>query len=137
TLTQELVLGSAQPDPLGPALAGAGGVLTGIGVCSYRHPPRGIRVGEEPVYGGDEFGDVVVRRDLQRGLEPLGDVDRGGGVDDVHLPGEYLTGGAVDRDDLPLGQGVLPNAHGAGLVVDVEFLGPDDGAGAHAAGDDR
>src|SRR5699024_11626713 len=103
TLTPELVLGAAQPDPLGPALAGAGGVLPGIGVCSYRHPPCGISVGEEPVHGGDEFGDVFVCSDLQRGVETLSDVDRGGGVDDVHLPGEYLAGGAIDRDDCPFG----------------------------------
>ena len=72
------------------------------------------------------------RRGREPGVQPVGDVDHHRGVDHRDLAAEHLARGPVDRDGVPRAQHLAAHPDLAAGRVDVELLGPDHGARAHA-----
>ena len=136
SLAEELVLRAAQADALGAAVAGALGVLAGVGIGPHPQPAAGVGVGEHAVDRLEQLGGLVPVGRGAGGLEALGDVGHDGGVDDVHVTEEDLTGLAVDGDGVALADDVLADPDLLARHVDDEVLRADDRALAHAAGDD-
>ena len=68
------MLRAAQADALGAAVAGALGVLAGVGVGPHAQPATGVGVPEQTVDGRDELAGVVVLGLGLGGLEAVGDV---------------------------------------------------------------
>ncbi|GAA3103397.1 hypothetical protein GCM10020254_56480 [Streptomyces goshikiensis] len=128
-LTEEHVLGAAQADALGAEPAGARRVLCVVGVGTDAQAPHAVRVGHDPVHGGDELVGVV-GAGVHAALEVLD--DRGGY--DGYLTEVDLAGGAVDGDDVALLDDRAADRHPAALGVDLQVLGAADTGLAHAAG---
>ena len=59
-VTEEHVLGAAQPDALGAEGARPGGVLGGVGIGADHQPAAGIGVAQESVHRRDQGGCLVV-----------------------------------------------------------------------------
>ena len=95
---EEHVLGADKSDPLGAEPAGPGGVGAVVGVGEYAEPPPGVGVGHDPVHRADQFAGLAGVR-AQLALEVAH--DRRG--HDCYLAEVDLTGGAVDGDDVALG----------------------------------
>ena len=125
-VTEEHVLGPAQPDALGAEAAGPGDVLGGVGVGAYGEPPLAVRVVHDPRDGGDQL--VVLRR-----LVTL-EVPHHQRVPDRHVAVEHLAGRAVDGDDVALGHDqAVRRGHPAGLDVHVERVRAAHAGATHAA----
>src|ERR1700761_2144639 len=130
-LAQEHVLGTDQAYPFGPEPACPGGVRAVVRVGEHAQPAPGVGVGHDPVHRADELAVLAGVR-AQLSLEVAHDRGRY----DRYLAEVDLTAGAVDGDDVALGDrdaarcGEIP-----GRGVHVELLGAADAGLAHAAGD--
>ena len=112
---KEHVLGAAEADPFGAELAGAPGVLGGVGIGADAERARLVGPGEHRV-------------------ERLADL----GLDQRHVVAGHRPGAAVDRDPVPGPQDDLAAAADLALLgVDFQRRGAGHGGDAHAAGDQR
>jgi len=107
------VLGAAEADPLGAEVPRLGGIVRGVGVCTYLQPAELVGPAEDR-------------------LEVLVDLGR----DERNLPDDHLARAAVDRQGVPFGQRVAADAQRAGLEVDRQALAAGDAGLSHAASDD-
>ena len=131
-LAEEHVLGAQESDALSAHVTGPGRVLRRVGIRPHAKPPRGVRMGHDPINRTDQFGRLVVRTcqgRVESGLE-VGH-DRAG--HHRHLSEEDVTGASVDGDDIALlDHGPRGGRHHATLGVDIEGLRPADGGLSHA-----
>ena len=112
-VTEELVLGAAQPDALRARGECTARVVGGVGVGVHAQRPALIGPGEQPV-------------DARVGL----------GHDELDLAECDLAGRAVDRDDLASTDDRVTDGHGPGAHVDRERRGSAHGRDAEPPGDD-
>jgi hypothetical protein len=101
-VTEELVLGAAQPDALGAELAGTASVFGGV-----RIGPHGDAAAAEVVRPFQEGGELVGRFS-------------GGHLERAE---QHLAGATVERDDRSLGHGGVTHDHAA--IAEHHAFGPD------------
>ena len=115
-----------RPIPSAPSAAAtraSRGVSALARMRSRRSPSAHSRSLRKPRGGGRGLGAV------EQHAQHLG---RAGGQG----AGDHLAGRAVDRQLVPLAEGLVPHPHDPCLLVDVEVAGADDAGLAEAAGDD-
>ena len=76
-VAEEHVLGTAQPDPLGPEVTCPGRIVTVVGVGAHPETPNAIRVGQQPVDSTQEVCRLLIGGG-QDNVEPFGEEARDG-----------------------------------------------------------
>ena len=125
-----------RPMPCGAEVPGPVGVLGGVGVRPDREPPGRVGVLQQPVDGVDQVGGLLVDavergvRARSRGTSPPARAPP------ATSPANTSTGGAVDADQVALGDRTVADPRRPRRRVDVQGLDAADARLAHAAGDD-